>query len=147
MSEQLKMSGRLSSLSAREQRLLAFAVTLALGVGLFYGVLSPGVSAARSAESRRAAAAAELVTARELTSAPAANAAPSDLSPLGGEAQAAGLSVITGQQDMLRIEADGPATLLAWLSSHSGRFALSSVVIEPTASGSVIAEIRSGGEQ
>jgi type II secretory pathway component PulM len=141
------MLQHLSSLSPRERRLIGFAVSLAALVGLIYGVLMPGLAAARSAESRRDTAAAELATARQLAAIARSPEAQADAGSLEGAAREAGFTVVAAQGGTLRLQAQGPATVLAWLGNPDHGVRFDSVVMSAASTGGITADIRTGEPQ
>lgn len=142
MRDASSLSQRLSSLSSRERQLISIALALTLLVVLVYGVLMPGLSAARSAENRWRTAATELAGARALASAAGQKDAGVDLAILRATAHEAGFAAVDGSEGSLRVQASGAAALLAWLSEQREGGAFDSVVITPTGTGGVMADIR-----
>ncbi len=142
---------KLSALSPRERVLITLAAALVIVVGLVYGGLMPGLSAARSAENRNVDATRDHAAAHALA---AALATPKPMQvaqeELRASIEAAGLTLVEATPDQsgtrLRVRGSGPAAILAWIAAIADRSALNSALVEPDPSGGVVADIRLGGE-
>jgi len=114
----------LSRLSARERVLAAISGVLVVGLALFYGLLTPGLDARSSAESRNARAAADIAEARGLASDVSVRS-PDErlLAALTASAAAHGLTVIEAQlvdgSAVLRVASASSRDVLAWAAAAS----------------------------
>jgi len=140
MSHKPSPAAVLQRLSPRERLLGGIALALVLVIGLIYGGLMPGMTAARSAATRNADAAANLSTIQALA-APDNLATPgaADANALRLSAEAAGLQV-SGQDQAdgrltMTVVAPGPQAVLSWLAANSGTATIESFVIEPASVG------------
>lgn len=140
MSQKPSIAAALQRLSPRERLLGGIALALVLVIGLTYGGLMPGMTAARSAATRNADAAATFSAIRALAT-PDNLVAPgaADASALRLSAETAGLQV-SGQEQVdgrltMTIVAPGPQAILSWLAANSGAAAIESFVIEPAGGG------------
>lgn len=150
MSQKPTIHTMIQRLSPRERALGGIALALTLVIGLIYGGLMPGMSAARSAATRNVDAAAELSSIRSLASSPRLVApAVIDAAALRLSAETRGL-VVVDQQPADRgmtviVTAPGPQAVLSWLAANSSAVPIESFAIEPAGNGGVTGSIRFGG--
>ena len=146
-----KLVDMLQRLSPRERALGGIALALILVLGLSYGVMTPGLSAAHSAPDRTRTATKELMTAKALAAAlkntPSTPTA--DVAVLRHSAEASGLAVIDAGSDQgatsIRVNGSGPAAILAWVARAAEFGTMRSATIEPDVSGGAVATILFAG--
>jgi len=146
-----KLANILQRLSPRERALGGIALVLILILGASYGLVMPGISAARSAADRNTTAAKELTTAHSLAAAlknaPAAPA--TNVAALRQSAQASEITVMDVGSNQgataIRVKGRGPAAILAWIAKSAEFGTMQSAIIEPDASGGAVATILFAG--
>lgn len=114
----------LSKLTLRERVLAGMALTLAGGLGLFYGLYAPGLAADASAQSRYDRAAADLAEARDLARLIVPRApGQQDLEALTALASERGLTVasavISEGSAVLSLSSSSAPAVLAWAAAAS----------------------------
>jgi type II secretory pathway component PulM len=140
----------LQRFSPRERMLGGVALVLIIVLGLVYGAMLPGISAARSAAARNAEAARELSTIRALAgSVTRIKAGPVDAETLRQSAEASGLVVVDQRADdgglRMSVSAPGPRQILIWLAEASTATAVVGFVISPAAAGGAAGDVSFAG--
>ncbi|MDP3492654.1 MAG: type II secretion system protein GspM [Hyphomonadaceae bacterium] len=139
----------LHRLSPRERTLVSAALALVLITGLIYGVMMPGMAAARSAANRNADATENLGAARSLSASLSQAKAATTLDTLRQSAEANGLAIVEASANadgvMMRVRSQGPASILAWLANSRGTAVMRTIAIEPDPSGGVVGSIQYTG--
>jgi type II secretory pathway pseudopilin PulG len=147
MSSTASLSAAIQRLSPRERMLGGIALLLVLVIGLVYGGLAPGMSAAKSAATRNTAAVSDLAQIRSLALS-AASGAPFAMNASEAKRTAEAVGLVVSDQQMnddeltMIVTGPNPQTVLSWLAANANVAAIEGFAIEGSSDGGVTARVR-----